>query len=112
VEGIKVAVKGAQDKKAENIVVQDLRNLSDICQFQMVCSGQNDKHVQAIANGIEEFLKKESHIAPVAVEGKKAGNWILMDYGHLIVHIFNREIRDYYALDQLWPTAKRLNLDS
>jgi ribosome-associated protein len=107
-EVIEIAAKAAEAKKAEKIVMQDLRGQSDLCQFQMICSGMNDRHVQAIAQEIEDYLKKDQDLPPIAVEGKRLGNWVLMDYGFLIVHIFKDDVRDYYALEQLWPDAKKI----
>lgn len=102
----KAAAAVAADKKATRPVLIDLRGVSEICDFQFVCSGDNDRHTRAIADAIEEHCKKEAGIRPFAVEGKQSGNWILLDYGSTLVHVFFNEVRDYYAIETLWPKAK------
>jgi ribosome-associated protein len=110
VEMLKEAARAALDKKAENIIVQDLRGLSDVCHFQMICSGSNTRQTQAITDNIEDALKKNCKLRTIAIEGKKGGTWILLDYGWLMVHVFEETIREYYSLEQLWAKAKTLDL--
>lgn len=110
IELVQVIAKAARDKKASRVVVQDLSSRSDICRYQVICSGSSDKQTQAISNAIEDYVKRSSKQRPLAVEGKQTGHWILLDYGSIIVHIFLEEIRDYYALEELWPDAKLLNV--
>ena len=100
------AAKLASDKKAFRIKIQDLRGFSDLCEFQLVCSGSNAKQAQAICDNIQVILKNEHGMQAVAIEGKGSGQWILMDYGNTIIHVFSDQIRDYYALESLWPKAK------
>ena len=100
------AAKAAASKKAVRPIILDLRGQSDICDFQFICSGSNPKQTQAIASAIEEHCKATGGLRPVAIEGKQSGNWILMDYGSTIIHIFFESLRDYYALEELWPAAK------
>jgi len=109
VDVIKVSVKAAQNKKASRLVAQDLRGLSEICDYQLICSGENDRQTRAIAKEIEETLLKEFRVKPVLVEGEQAGNWILMDFGGLMIHIFASANRDYYALEHVWPDAKLMD---
>lgn len=108
---VKLAVKAATDKKAMRIVVQDLRGLSDICQLQMICSASSDRQAQAICQGIEDLVREQAGFKPLVVEGKQSGNWVLMDYGSVIVHIFLDTIRDYYAVESIWAKAKMLPLN-
>ncbi|SMF66959.1 ribosome silencing factor [Pseudobacteriovorax antillogorgiicola] len=103
--------KAAQDKKASRLVIQDLRNRSDICDYQVVCSASSDRQTQAICSSIEEYLKKNLQVRPIAIEGKQTGHWILIDYGSVIVHVFLEEIRDYYALEDLWSDADLVHLE-
>jgi ribosome-associated protein len=100
------AAAAALDKKAVRPVMLDLRGVSDLCDYQFICSGENERQTRAIADAIEARCKEVGGIRPVAIEGKQSGNWILLDYGSTIVHIFFSYLRDYYALEQLWPKAK------
>lgn len=100
-----MAVQSAIDKKAVRIVLQDLRGKSDLCQYQLICSASNEKQAQAVCSNIEDNLKKAG-VRPAAVEGKQTGVWILVDYGSLIVHIFQEIVRDHYALEELFQGAK------
>lgn len=103
------AAAAALDKKAMRPILMDLRGQSDVCEFQFVCSGDNNRQTRAIADAIEARTKMVGATRPLAVEGKQVGNWILMDYGSTLVHIFYDHLRDYYALEQLWPKAKHLD---
>lgn len=105
------AADAALDKKAQRLVLQDLKGLSDLCEYQLVCSGDNDRQTRAIAEGIEERCKKLG-IRPVAVEGKQTGNWILIDFGSVLIHVFLEGLRDFYALESLFPRAKFVQLPS
>lgn len=102
----KEAVAVAADKKAVRPVLIDLRGVSDLCDFQFICSGENERQTRAIADAIEERCKKVAGVRPVAIEGKQTGNWILLDYGSTLIHIFFNNLRDYYAIEELWPKAK------
>jgi ribosome-associated protein len=102
----------ALDKKAKRMATLDLRGLSDICDFVVVCSGDTDRHTRAIADGMEELAKSKYKVTPMAVEGKQSGNWILLDYGSVVVHIFLNELRDYYAVEELWPSAKSVEVNA
>jgi ribosome-associated protein len=104
------AISAALDKKAVRPVMIDLRGVSDLCDYVFICSGENERQTRAIADAIEARCKEVGGIRPVAIEGKQSGNWILLDYGSTIVHIFFSYLRDYYALEQLWPKAKFVNV--
>ena len=105
------AASAALDKKAGRLVLQDLRGQSDLCDFQVVCSGENDRQTRAIADAIEDQLKKAGS-RPVAVEGKQTGNWVLVDYGSVLIHVFLDSLRDFYAIETLFPKAKFVQLNS
>lgn len=105
----KAAAAVAADKKASRPVLIDLRGVSEICDYQFVCSGDNDRHTRAIAEAIEETCKKTGGVRPFAVEGRQGGNWILLDYGSTLIHVFFNEVRDYYAIETLWSNAKVIN---
>lgn len=98
---ISLCVEAGQDKKAEDILVLDLRGLSSFTDYFVIMQGNSARQNQAILESVELSLKKEN-IRPLSVEGKKHGEWILMDYGSFIVHIFSSRARAYYALEKLW----------
>ena len=102
---LKTANKAAEDKQASQLVVLDLRGHSDLCDFQLLCSAENEKQSQAIAENIEIHCRNELKAAPLSIEGRASGHWIAMDYGSVIIHIFHKKLRDYYAIESLWPTA-------
>lgn len=104
----KEAAAAAADKKAVRPILLDLRGVSDLCDFQFICSGDNERQTRAIADAIEDRCKKLGGFRPAAIEGKQTGNWILLDYGSTLVHVFFGPLRDYYALESLWPKAKFL----
>jgi ribosome-associated protein len=104
------AVEAALDKKAENVAVLDLRALSDVTDYFIICNGHSSRHVQTIADAIERSLLEKRRRAK-HVEGYSRGEWILMDYIDFVVHIFTSERRGYYALDKLWADAPKMNLD-
>jgi ribosome-associated protein len=106
-----IAASAAFDKKAGRISLIDVHGLTDMCDVVLVCSADNEKQSAAIADAIEERVKKVAGLKPYAVEGKQVGNWVLMDYGAVVVHIFLAAARDYYAIDSLWPNAKKLPVE-
>jgi ribosome-associated protein len=85
----------------------DLRGLSGLADYFLICSGDSDRQVRAIAEGIDASLAKLS-VEPFSVEGMETSAWVLMDYNELIVHIFRAESRTFYALDRLWGDAPRM----
>ena len=103
--------RAALEKKASRLVIQDLRHRSDICDYQVICSGSSDRQTQAICNSIEDLVRQKLKQRPVAIEGKQTGHWILLDYGSVVVHVFLEEIRDYYALENLWPDVQSIPLE-
>lgn len=104
---LKLAVKAAQDKKAEDIFVLDLRPLAAFTDFFLILHGQSGRQNQAIAEGIEVELKKAG-LRPLGLEGVPSAEWILMDYGFFLVHIFSPEKRTFYGLEKLWGDAPKL----
>ena len=92
----------ADDKKAQSIVELDLRGVVDYTDFFVICSGGSDRQVKAIHDGIHLGCKSEHAILPTRVEGLPRGQWVLMDYLDVIVHVFMPEVREYYSLERLW----------
>ena len=102
-----LSVQAAANKKAEHMKVLDLRHLSTFTDYFVICSGQSDRQVQAIADSIVIELKEDG-FSPVAVEGYRDGRWIVVDYGDVVIHCFMDALRDYYDLEQLWFDAKKV----
>ena len=105
------AAFAALEKKALAPLILDVRGVSDLCDVQFLCSGENDRQTRAIAEAIEERCRKMFGIRPVAVEGKRSGQWILLDYGSIMVHVFFSQLRKYYSLEELWPKAQTVAID-
>jgi ribosome-associated protein len=110
-ERITRALHAAAEKKAINIVVLDLREIASFTDHFVITSGSNERQVQAIADEVVETLKKSG--SPVArVEGYKTAEWILLDYGDFVFHIFAEKARTFYDLERLWREARRVELPS
>lgn len=107
---VRLALKYADEKKAENMVALDLREIASFAEFFIIASGTNQRQVQAIADEITEQLKKQADSRPVRVEGYSTGEWVLLDYGDFIVHIFDKDSREFYDLERLWRDAKRVEI--
>ena len=109
-EPVKLALKSASDKKAFELVALDLRGIATFADFFVVAGGANTRQVQAIADEITEQLKKQLKSKVLRTEGYNTGEWILLDYGDFIVHIFEEKAREFYDLERLWRDAKRVEL--
>jgi ribosome-associated protein len=99
----------ALEKKACDLVVMEVRELTSIADYFIICSGRSDRQVQSIAQGIAENLGG-SGVAPLSVEGANRGHWVLMDFSDVIVHVFYEPVREFYDLDGLWGHAPRIEL--
>lgn len=104
-------VKAALGRKAFDLVILDVRDLTSIADAFIICSGRSNRQVAAIAESIQVELKKHG-IRPLSVEGKKEGHWVLLDYGHVIMHVFYEPVRSFYDLEGLWIDAKRIKTPS
>lgn len=102
--------ESALGKKAENPVVLDVRELTSISDFFIILSGRSNRHVKSIGEFIREDLKKKGKM-PLSVEGMKDGQWLLLDFGHVIIHVFYEPVRSFYDLEGLWADAKRISVD-
>ena len=100
-------VKAALGKKAMNLVALDVHNLTSFADVFIICSGRSNRQVNAIAEHIQVDLKKRN-IKPLSVEGLGDGQWVLLDYGHVIIHIFYDPVREFYDLEGLWMDAERI----
>lgn len=108
-ERVTAALRAASDKKAVNSIVLDLRALTEFTDAFLITNGTNVRQVQAIADGIQEDLKLID-VRPSRVEGYNTAEWILMDYGDFVVHIFEQKAREFYDLERLWRDARRVTL--
>lgn len=109
-ETVKLALICADDKKAIKTSVLDLREIASFTEYFIITSGTNQRQVQAISDEINEQLKKQLSTKPVRVEGYSTAEWVLMDYGDFIVHIFDQKSRDFYDLERLWRDARKVEL--
>ena len=100
-------IKAASQKKALNLVVLDVGELTSIADVFIICSGRSNRQVNAIADSIVVNLKKHK-IKPLSVEGTGEGHWVLLDYGHVVIHIFYEPVREFFDLEGLWVDAKRI----
>ncbi len=100
----------AVDFKALDLVVLDVTGLSSFADFFVICSGKSSRQVQGIADNIQESLRKEG-VRPLGIEGHREGQWVLMDYGDVIVHVFYEPVRLLYDLESLWSEARRVRCD-
>lgn len=107
---VKLAIKCASEKKAFDMIALDLRNIASFTEFFIIATGANQRQVQAIADEINEQLKKQLQTRPIRVEGYNSAEWLLLDYGDFIVHIFNGEAREFYDLARLWRDARRVEI--
>ena len=101
---VREAVSAADDRKAIDLKVLQLEKISDFTDYFILCSGTSERQVQAIADAIEERLRAEK-VRPLHVEGYNRGQWVLLDYGDLVVHIFQEDTRRFYSLERLWGDA-------
>jgi ribosome-associated protein len=108
-QAAKKVVLAMLDKKAENIVVLKLKDLSDVTDYMIICHGNSARQNQAISDEIQRRLKRELRLKTFSVEGEVRAEWILIDYIDMIVHIFLPESREKFALEKLWMDAKRYN---
>ena len=106
-EVIKQIIEGIQDKKGKSIVVVDMLGLGNsICDYFVICQGNSPTQVNAIAGSIEDTLRINCGKKPYAVDGLRNSQWVAMDYGDVLVHIFLPDVRTFYDIEHLWADAK------
>jgi ribosome-associated protein len=98
------AAHAALDKKATDVVLIDLRKHSSYADFLVVCSGNNERQLEAIADGVDKSLREAGDVA-IGTEGARGGRWVLLDFGDVVVHVFAEDERAYYDLEGLWSDA-------
>jgi len=109
-EEVKLAIRLASEKKAFDIVALDLREVTSFAEFFVIASGANQRQVQAISDEINEQLKKQLQARLIRIEGYASGEWVLLDYGDFIIHIFEQKAREFYDLERLWRDAKKVKI--
>jgi ribosome-associated protein len=106
-----LCLKAAVEKKALDPVLLEMKGISSVTDYFLICTGKSDRQVQAIARSIEETLEKDG-IRPLGQEGVAGGKWILMDYNDVVVHIFVEPTRRFYDLEGIWSDAPRVEFES
>ena len=101
--------QAAKDKKAQDVLVLEVGDLTSLADFFIFASGESERQVRGLASFIEKIMATRYHTNPV-IEGKETANWILLDYGDIIVHIFRPDIRQYYALEKMWADAPQISI--
>ena len=102
-------VRAALDHKAYDLVVLETGKMSSIADYFVICSGRSDTQVQAIAEGIDEHLRRDGE-RPLSIEGLPHAQWVLVDYGDVVVHVFHVPVRQFYDLERLWVRAPHVEL--
>lgn len=105
-----IAAGVADEKKAVDIVIQEVRDLLIVTDYFVIATGANDRQVDAIAEAIEEALREKAGVKPIGREGFDDLTWVLLDYGDFVVHVFQPELREFYRLEALWNDAPRIDL--
>ncbi|MDO7788261.1 ribosome silencing factor [Desulforamulus aquiferis] len=108
---VDLARNAADDKKAMDITVLDISHISIICDYFLICTGRSGTQVQAVAEHIQDQLR-DAGVKPLRVEGFREGNWILLDYGDVVIHVFKEMERDFYNLERLWGDAQVVELSA
>jgi len=101
--------RAAIDKKAENLKVLDLSGISGFTDYFVICSGTSDRQVQAITDSIDHAMRSSGHDT-LSTEGYNEGRWVVMDFGEVVVHVFQQTIREYYDLETLWSDAPKVSV--
>ena len=106
-------IKGIEEVKGENIDILDLRAIDNtVCDYFVICNGNSNTQVNAIVGSIQKIVSKELKDKPWHVEGAENGEWVLMDYVNIVVHVFQKHIREYYRIESLWGDAKITTIET
>jgi ribosome-associated protein len=108
---VRLAVAAALDKKATNLDVLQVGELTSIADYFILCSAGNERQAAAISDSVLDRLKEELNVKPLLVEGATPGRWILLDFGDFIVHIFTEDVRRFYGLERLWGDAPNVTAE-
>ncbi|WP_333809624.1 ribosome silencing factor [Flavobacterium sp.] len=106
-------IKGIEDVKGNDINILDLRDIENtVCDYFVICNGNSNTQVNAIVGSVQKVVSKELKEKPWHVEGEQNGEWVLMDYVSIVVHVFQKHIREYYNIESLWGDAKITTIDT
>lgn len=100
----------ALEKKAVNVRILEVQGISTLTDYLVIASGTSDRQVQAVADSVHLGLKKEHATLPLGIEGMNEGRWVLIDYGDVMVHVFQEQVREFYDLDGLWSEAADIDI--
>lgn len=105
---LREAIRAAEDRKAVNLTVLEVGEICSFTDHFVICSGTSTRHTRAISDAIHEKLKKKANLIPAHLEGYNQAEWILMDYFDFVVHIFTEKAREFYDLERLWKSARKV----
>ena len=106
-------IKGIEEVKGNDIDILDLRAIDNtVCDYFIVCNGNSNTQVNAIVNSVQKIVSKELKDKPWHVEGSDNAEWVLMDYVNIVVHVFQKQIREYYNIESLWGDAKITKIEN
>lgn len=112
-ELISLIIAGIEDIKGQNISILDLRSIENsVCDYFVICDGNSNTQVNAIVNCIQKKVSKSAHEKPYQIEGEDNAEWVLMDYINIVVHVFQKHKREYYAIENLWGDAKITEIET
>lgn len=112
-ETLSLIIQGIEDVKGSNITLFDLRKIDTaVCDYFVFCNGNSNTQVNAIVNSIQKVVSKETHDKPWHVEGTENGEWVLMDYVNIVVHVFQKHIGEYYNIEDLWGDAQITHIET
>ncbi len=111
-EAVKIAVNALDSRKGTGIEVLHVGKISSMADYFIICSGSSTTHIRTLGDEVEFRLKEDLGIMPLHREGYRSGNWYLLDYGFMIVHVFHHEAREFYKLEHLWADADRVETDN
>ena len=110
---ITLIIAGIEDIKGQNISILDLRSIENsVCDYFVICDGNSNTQVNAIVNCIQKKVSKSAHEKPYQIEGEDNAEWVLMDYINIVVHVFQKHKREYYAIENLWGDAKITEIET
>ena len=110
-EVVAVAAKALNDKKGKDIKVLKTEKLTTLCDYFVICTGTSSTHIKSLTDEIDRQMS-EAGEPPLRREGYRSGNWVLLDFGCVVAHVFTEEARDFYQLERLWSDAEEVNLSS
>lgn len=106
-EMAQIAYRALEDKKGEDICIIDISEISPLADYFVISSGSSDSQVKALVDNVEEKMHEAGH-TQIQREGMRSGNWVLLDYGDVVVHVFDRENREFYHLERIWSDGKKI----